>query len=477
MAANRSGLTASVVLIAAGVLFLANSPSSFAPVSQLHPIVTLSAGTVSLKGPRALAIDRDILYIADDESRIVRLDLRSGALDTLRLSRPLKSPNALAPDQRGGLLVVESGQLSRVGLDDGAVTIVAGTGDYGDSADEIPALKAKFNILVDVAVGRLGDVFVADSRVRRVDPLTGLISSVAGTPRRPGDDWVISGDGRHALAAGLGVLRSVAVDPLGNLYLAQSGEFADGHRIRRVDAATGTIETVAGPGTPIDAGPNVDERQWRIEYPRALRWDERGGLLFLADVNGHRILHLDPDSRVVRAIAGSPAGSEDDGVLASEALVNALDLAVDAEGNIFFADYSRNRVRRIDRATRRVSTVASGQPRETLTLHHPRIEYAAPAREACQNELTEPVLVIDVSDETGGELPGVSVYAIQASATVNATVGQTDEAGRVTLRLPRSGDYAVTLVLQGFRPEVRAVRLSSGCSGYLAVKLPLAILQ
>ena len=128
----------------------------------------------------------------------------------------------------------------------GVITTVAGLVPQGPQGDGGPATAARLDFPVGVALDGAGNLFIAESsrggdlsRVRRVDAVTGVITTVAGS-----GEFGFGGDGGPATAALLWAPTSVALDAAGNLFIA---DFRNA-RVRRVDAATGVITTVAGTG-------------------------------------------------------------------------------------------------------------------------------------------------------------------------------------------------------------------------------------
>ncbi|MDP6821846.1 MAG: protein kinase [Dehalococcoidia bacterium] len=218
------------------------------------------------------------------------------------------------------------------------------------------ATAAKLSSPFGVTVGSDGTVYIADSRnnrVRRVDPLTGVILTVAGTGTNG-----YSGDGGSAVAAMLNFSGDVAIDNDGNLYIADSGN----SRIRHLDATSGIISTIAGNGTPGFSGDGGPAFEAQLNGPGALTLDTEGHLYF-ADSSNHRIRRVDARTRVITTVAGS-GGSEDGGDdgddgLATEAQIPYPDsVSVDTGGNLYVVTSRQDRVRRVDAATGIITTIA-----------------------------------------------------------------------------------------------------------------------
>jgi DNA-binding beta-propeller fold protein YncE len=196
---------------------------------------------------------------------------------------------AIAPD--GDLIVADShnDRIRRVDRPTRVITTIAGSGDNGYDGDEKPAIEAALNTPSAVAAAPNGDIYIADTlnyRVRMIEAKTGLIHTVAGDGS-PGDGQNV-GDGGPAAAAHLNMPSDIAIDPRnGDLYIADMHH----NRIRRVDAKTHSITTVAGSGAWGYSGDDAPATQARLAGPAGVAVvPEPGGKLtiFIADYyNGH----------------------------------------------------------------------------------------------------------------------------------------------------------------------------------------------
>lgn len=236
----------------------------------------------------------------------------------------------------------------------GQIRTLAGNGNSGFSGDGGPASAATIRDAFAIAVDRNGLVYLADTinyRIRRIDPSTGIITTFAGT-----GPSVVLGDGGPASAASINPY-GLAFDLHGNLYISDSG------RIRRVDAATGIISTVAGDGTSTSAGDGGLATLAKVQNPTGIALDASGNLFF-SETNAHRIRRIDGNTGIITTVAGTGiAGTTGDGGAATAArLIFPQGVAVDAAGNLYFceADLSSWRVRRVDAVTGIITTFAGG---------------------------------------------------------------------------------------------------------------------
>jgi len=223
---------------------------------------------------------------------------------------------------------------------------VAGTGVFGSGGDGGPATAAEFRGPNRLVLDTAGNLFIADSsgnKIRRADAATGIITTVAGTGASG-----FGGDGGLATVAELNLPRGLVVDAAGNLFIADTFN----NRIRRVDATTGIITTVAGTGTGAGFGAGAGgfsgdgglATAAELDFPQALAMDAAGDL-FIADAANNRIRRVDATTGIITTVATGE-------------LNDPNELVFDAAGNLFIADSSNNRIRRVDATTGFVTTVA-----------------------------------------------------------------------------------------------------------------------
>lgn len=161
-----------------------------------------------------------------------------------------------------------------------------------------------------------------------------------------------SGDGGYAINATMSGV-GVAVDASGNVY------FAGNDRIRKITASTGLISTVAGTGTSGFSGDGGSATSANLSYPSGVFVDGSGNI-FIADQNNHRIRKVTASTGNISTVAGNgTAGSGGDGAAATSANLNyPFSVSVDGSGNIYIADYSNHKIRKVTASTGYISTVA-----------------------------------------------------------------------------------------------------------------------
>ena len=317
------------------------------------------ASAASLSFPRSVATDSaGNVYIADTRNHRIRKIDPSGILSTFagtgeRYYRPsddgqaasevsLYYPAGVATDNAGNLYVVDSWNHRIVKIDpSGSTSTIAGTGDYGFTGDGGPAVEALLHSPAALAVDSVGNIYVADSwnhRVRKIDP-SGIISTIAGTGTRG-----FAGDGGPALRARLAYPSGVAVGAGGSVYVADGWN----HRIRRIDTS-GTISTVAGTGDIGDSGDGGPASLAQLAYPAGVAADTAGNVYvisYVTETENHRIRRIDR-SGTISAFAGSAdEGYGGDSGPATEALLSyPTGVYADPSGSVYIADSLNDRIR------------------------------------------------------------------------------------------------------------------------------------
>jgi|GEM_PF-3092480 len=266
------------------------------------------------------------LYIADmGNSRVRRVD-PSGKISSLDI---------------GGL-----GSLMGIDVDNSGNLYVAGEAPkiFKYAGGAVTSVLDSVYFPVGAAVNGAGSlIYFAEngqSVIYKVEAGTGDITTVAGIPgAAPG----YSGDGGPATLAELNDPRGVMVDAAGNLYIADSGN----HRIRRVDAGSGIITTVAGNGTWGYAGDGGAATAAQLNYPTGLAFD-RGGNLYIADRDNLVIRKVDAASGIITTEAGG--GDQDDpgnGIPATSFRLSQPEGVAIGGGNLYIADSAANRVHKV----------------------------------------------------------------------------------------------------------------------------------
>jgi hypothetical protein len=206
------------------------------------------------------------------------------------------------------------------------------TGDGG------PATSAELYYPYGVAVDSKGSVYITDAQEHVVRKVTaGTINTIAGIGGLNG----FTGDGGPAANAQLYSPQAVAVDPAGNVFIADTSN----NRVREINALTGIITTVAGTGNSTFTGDGLATSN-TIYYPQGIAVDKNDNL-FISDYN-NRVRWVSPNG-IMTTIAGTGAGGYNgDGVLATTAtLYEPTGIALDPTGNVLVSDYNNSRVRSI----------------------------------------------------------------------------------------------------------------------------------
>jgi hypothetical protein len=222
------------------------------------------------------------------------------------------------------------------------ITTIAGNGTAGSSGNSGAATSALVSAPRGGAFDSFGNFYFADSAnnvVREITKKTGTISIVAGTGTSGS-----SGDSASALSAELNAPTGVAIDPAGNLYIADAGN----NRIREVSANTGTITTIAGTGTAGYTGDAGTATAATLNNPTGIAIDN-AGILYIADTGNNALRAFVPNGGIIVTLAGNgTAGYSGDGGSPQSAAMNApTAVTVDNAGNIYVADTGNAVIRSI----------------------------------------------------------------------------------------------------------------------------------
>ena len=362
---RRALLAVSILLFVAAALH-----------AQQSRVVTIAGGfegnhkpalSASFALPSSVAFDSaGSLYVADSDNCEIRKVNKNGAVEVFagtgicgfsgdggKASSAMLSGflPTIVFDSTGNLLVADGGnfRVRRI-TPAGIISSIAGTGVLGYSGDGGPATQAQVSVIRQIALDSAGDLYLADTNnfvVRKIDT-AGTISTIAGDPSAP---FGFLGEGGPATAAQLGQLQGVAVDASGNLYIG------DGYsHVRKVDTA-GIINTIAGngqSGSTGDGGPGTAAALGSVVTLLL-----NGGNLYIGSFASVWSLDLSTDTIHLLAGASGVTGFGGDGGSAYSAALNQPEgLALDSHGNLFLADAGNNRVREIVAGT--ITTVAGG---------------------------------------------------------------------------------------------------------------------
>ncbi len=327
------------------------------------------ATSADLSTPVSVAVDGsgNLLFADSGNNRIRRVDSNTGIIITVAgngtlgfsgdggaaTNASLFRPISVAVDGSGNLLFADPGnnRVRRMDKNAGIVTTVAGNGDSDFSGDGGAATNASLYFPEGVVVDGSGNLFIADSNqfIRRVDAVTGIITTVAGN-----GTYGFSGDGGVATSASIANPTGIALDGSGNLFIADNAN----SRIRRVDGGTGIITTVAGNGTAGFSGDGGAATSASLDFPSGVAVDSTGNL-FIADPGNFRVRRVDGSTAIITTVAGNGSSRfSGDGGTATSAGMSPLGISLDGSGNLLIADVSNNRIRRMDRGTGIIATVA-----------------------------------------------------------------------------------------------------------------------
>src|SRR5579871_5903869 len=331
-----------------------------------------SALSARLNGAFGLAVDPGgNIFIADTNNFRVREVKSSGTITTVAgngtfryfpdgtgaVNAPLFEPHGIAVDSSGNFYISDTSNSSIRKIDPrtGQISTIAGNGSREYGGDGGPAVNAQVDDPTNVAFDSAGNMYIADTdnEVIRKVAKDGTISTVAGLPD-PTGNYLYNGDGISATKAFLDTPIDIAVDSAGNLYISDYGH----HRIRKV-ATNGTISTIAGDGTARFAGDGGPASKASLRFPRGLAFDQSGNL-YVVDYGNSRVRRIAAADGTITTVAGGGTRIVTNVALpATQAQLTApLGIALDRAGNMYISESTTSRVYEVAASSGNISILA-----------------------------------------------------------------------------------------------------------------------
>jgi sugar lactone lactonase YvrE len=271
----------------------------------------------------------------------------------LATQAPIFLPYGVIADPAGNLYLSDTNnsRIRRVDAQTSLISTIAGNGVSGYSGDGGPATHASISQPGGLTMDGAGNIYFADSGndiIRRVDAVSGIITTIAGVPMTQG----YSGDGAAAISANLSSPRGIAFDAAGDLFIADTSNSV----IREVNATTGNISTVAGTGAPGYNGDSISATAAELNSP----WTVSVGAdnsLYIADLSNNRVRKV--NGGVISTVAGTGSRSfaGDNGPAIAADLDDPASVILNPAGDLYIADSGNNRVRKVYASTGIIETV------------------------------------------------------------------------------------------------------------------------
>jgi RHS repeat-associated protein len=375
-----------------------------------------SALNASLEEPGGVTVDSSgNVYVSDFQGGVVRkVSASTGVISTIAgsgtsgysgdggaaISAQLDGPTALAVDSTGNLYIADTwnSRIRKVNVSTGIITTVAGTVTDGYTGDGGPATSAEICQPSGIAVDGAGNLYIADSAnsvIREVSASTGIITTVVNS------------------SAALSDPAGIALDSSGHLYIADFGS----NLVRQWTISTGSISTVAGNGTAGYSGNGGSATSAELNWPTAVAVDGNGNI-FIAERDNHVIRSVSRSSGTITTVAGNnTAGYSGDGGPATSAQLNYPEgVALDAAGNVYIGDSSNHRVREVGQVSISVS------PATAILSPGQAAQFAATVSNSSNSAVTWSVSPSGTGNiSTNGLYTAPAIIAAQQSVTVTAT--------------------------------------------------------
>ena len=392
--------------------------------------------------------------------------------------------NAICMDAAGNLYIGDNDRVRKIDIMTGIITTIAGSSSSADTTDNIPATNAEIYQADGLCIGGADGVeylYIADNRtrVRQVNLTTGIITTVAGGPPS-----MYGGDGGPATSVELGQPRGIAIDPDGNLYIAEYFMNA----VRKVTAATGIITTIAGVatvGTGSYGGDGGPATAAQLDGPEGVALDSHENI-YIADQNNNRIRRVDAITGIITTVAGIGPTSGLGGSYSGDggpATVGSLSLpgriAFDKYDNMYIADLYNFRIRRVDAVTGIITTYAgSGMGAylgDTVGDSGPATAAEIIAfdlcLDSCGNIFFDGATNVRAVTASGPSLAvcGLASLGVQAANIKEWNTYPNPTTGQLTVQAPVAGSF---ILYNMVGQQLAAYKVASGATD---VRLPAAL--
>ena len=321
----------------------------------------IAATSAQLNYPQGLAVDaQGNIFIADIlNQRIRKITIGTGIITTiagtgtagyngdgiLATTAQLFQPTSISFDENGDLYFTDrsNNRVRKINMTTGIITTIAGTGTGSYNGDGITATSAQLNFPNEVSLDKSGNIYIADwlnHRVRKIDKVTGLISTIAGTGTQG-----YNGDGIPATSAQISGPCGIIFDVYGNTYFAEY----PGCRVRKIAVGTGLVSTIAGTGTGGYNGDGIPATTAQLWGPAYIRFDCAGNL-FIGDGENNRGRKVNRTTGLISTISGTGTGGYNgDGIPANTAqLYTPYDVFFDKLNcDMYIGDERNHRIRKI----------------------------------------------------------------------------------------------------------------------------------
>ena len=253
-----------------------------------------------------------------------------GGYGSLATTASINDPHGGVFDKYGNLFIVEGQghKIRKVDAITGIITTVVGTGNSGYNGDGIVATSANISPNA-IAIDSLCNLYITDSaRIRKIDFNTGIISTIAGGGTVP------FGDGVLATNAQLQVPWGLCFDRFGNLYFG----VPLGYRLCKINTS-GILSSVAGTGTAGFSGDGYAATSAHCGQVFGVCIDNMGNIFFVDNPSNYRIRRIDTLG-IITTIAGTGVSLYNgDSIPATDAHINPLDVKIDRNGNVYIVDF------------------------------------------------------------------------------------------------------------------------------------------